>query len=104
RFELYGDGTFALFKGSLDANSNAQSTQVTNDTSSAAIQKEGNVNHITIIAKGSNMIFMVNGVTIYTYSDSSYKGGEVALFVSNLPNLPPGAQASFAHLAIFPIS
>jgi len=104
RFELYGDGTYAVFKGSLDATGKTQSTQITDYTANAAIQKEGNNNHITIIAKGSNMVFMVNGVTVYTYNDSAYKGGEVALFVSNLPNLNPVAQASFAHLAIFPVS
>ena len=104
RFELYGDGTYAVFKGSLDVTGKTQSTQITDYTANAAIQKEGNNNHITIIARGSNMVFMVNGVTVYTYTDSAYKGGEVALFVSNLPNLNPVAQASFAHLAIFPAS
>lgn len=104
RFELYGDGTFALFKGSTDANGNTQSSQVVKDTSNAAIQKEGQVNHITVIAKGSSMTFTVNGTTVYTYNDTSYKGGLVALFVSNLPISPPGAQARFANLAIFPVS
>ena len=106
RFELYGDGTFALYKGSLDANGNPISTSVTNNEyiPSAAIKTEGNTNHITVIAKGSSMVFMVNGVSVYTYNDSTYKGGEVALFVSNLPKLPPVAQAVFTHLAIFPAS
>lgn len=106
RFELYGDGTFALYKGSLDANGNTISTSVTNNEyiPNAAIKTEGNTNHITVIAKGSSMVFMVNGVSVYTYNDSAYKGGEVALFVSNLPKLPPVAQAVFAHLAVFPAS
>ncbi|HEU0003870.1 MAG TPA: family 16 glycoside hydrolase [Ktedonobacteraceae bacterium] len=106
RFELYGDGTFALYKGSLDANGNTISTSVTNNEyiPNAAIKTEGNINHITVIAKGSSMVFMVNGVSVYTYNDSAYKGGEVALFVSNLPNLPPVAQAVFTHLAVFPAS
>ena len=50
------------------------------------------------------MELSVNGVSVYTLNDSSYKGGEVALFVSNLPNVAPGAQAIFTHLAIFPVS
>lgn len=104
RFELYSDGTFALFKGTLDANGNTQSTQVTNYIANAAIQKAGLLNHITVIARGISMTFMVNGKTVYTYTDDLYKGGEVALFVSNLPGSPKGAQASFAHLAIFPAS
>ena len=104
RFELYGDGTFAIFKGSTDANGNTQSSQVVKDTLNAAIQKEGQVNHITVIAKGGSMTLMVNGTTMYTLSDSSYKGGLVALFVSNVQNAAPDAQVKFANLAIFPVS
>src|SRR5258708_12150066 len=104
RFELYGDGTYAIFKGSLDATGNTQSTKVRNYTANPAILKKGQVNHITIIAKGSSMMFMVNGQALYTYVDSAYKSGSVALFVSNLQSLPAGAQATFSHLAIFPAS
>jgi len=103
RFELYGDGTFALYKGTLD---NPGGASLTNNEyiPNAAIQSEGATNHITIIARGSSMEFRVNNVSVYTLNDSAYKGGEVALFVSNLPKNPPGAQAIFTHLAIFPVS
>ncbi len=106
RFELYGDRTFGLFKGILDANGNTTFTSLTGRDlmPSTAIQTEGITNHITIIAKGSSMQFMVNNTSVYTLNDSSYKGGEVALFVSNLPKNPPVAQAIFTHLAIFPVS
>jgi Domain of Unknown Function (DUF1080) len=104
RFELYGDGSYGLFKGSLDANSNPQSSQISTFMTNATTQKEGNVNHITIIAKGSNMKFMINGVLVFNLNDSSYKGGEVALFVSNVKGLPRDAQAAFSNLAIFPVS
>ena len=106
RFELYGDGTFGLYKGILDANGNPVPTSLTNNTliGNAGIHPEGATNHITIIAKGSSMQFVVNGTSVYTLNDNSYKGGEVALFVSNLPKNPPVAQAIFTHLAIFPVS
>lgn len=102
RFELYGDGTYAIFKGSLDTTGNTQSNMVQSYTQHNAIAKAGNVNHMTIVAKGSSMVLMVNGQTVFTYTDDNYKSGSVALFVSNLPKLTPGAQATFAHLAIFP--
>lgn len=102
RFELYGDGTYAIFKGSLNASGNLLSTKVHDYTTSSAILKGGQVNHITIIARGSSMTFMVNGQALYTYVDNNYKSGSVALFVSNLPTLAGGAQATFSHLAIFP--
>ena len=104
RFELYGDGTYALFKGSLDSSGNSQSVKVQGYLPNAAIKPEGHTNHITIIANGSDMTFMVNGQTIYKYHDTSYKGGSVALFVSNLPKLKPGAQATFSNLDIFPLT
>ncbi len=104
RFELYGDGTYAIFKGSLDPTGHTQSNMVQSYTQHNAIVKAGNVNHITIVAKGPTMTLMVNGQTVYTYTDDNYKSGSVALFVSNLPKLTPGAQATFAHLAIFPVA
>ncbi len=106
RFELYGDGTYAIYKGTLDANGIPVDTSLTNNEyiPNAAIQSAGNTNHITIIAKGSSIEFKVNNVLVKAINDSAYKGGEVALFVSNLPSAPPVAQAIFAHLAIFPVS
>jgi hypothetical protein len=103
RLEIYGDGTFAIYKGTTDSNGNTQNNRVTYQAN-AVIQKEGLVNHITIIARGSSMVFMINGVTIFRYTDTTYRGGLIALFVSNLPGLPAGAQATFANLAIFPVS
>jgi hypothetical protein len=102
RFELYGDGTYAIFKGSLDATGQPKSNTVQTYTVNNAIAKAGNVNHITITAKGPRMILIVNGQTIYTFADDSYKSGYIALFVSNLPTLNPGAQATFTNLAVFP--
>jgi hypothetical protein len=43
-------------------------------------------------------------VLVFNLNDSSYKGGEVALFVSNVKGLPRDAQAAFSNLAIFPVS
>ena len=103
RFELYGDGSYAIFKGYLDATGTTQSTKVQGYVVHPAIAKVGQVNHITIVAKGPAMSLMVNGQAVYTYTDDNYKGGSIALFVSNLPELTPGAQATFTHLAIFPV-
>jgi 3-keto-disaccharide hydrolase len=104
RFELYGDGTYAVFKGTVDANGKSQSSKLVGYPSNAAIQKVGKVNHITIIAKGPSMSFIVNGQTLTTITDNSYTSGSAALFVSNLPApTPPVAQATFNNLAIYPI-
>jgi hypothetical protein len=102
RFELYGDGSYAIFKGSLDATGQSKSNTVQTYTVNGAIAKAGNVNHITIIAKGPTMTLVVNGQTVYTYTDNNYKSGSIALFISNLPGLTSGAQATFTKLAVFP--
>jgi hypothetical protein len=102
RFELYGDGTYAIFKGYLDATGMTQSMNVHGYVANPAIAKVGQINHITIVAKGSTMSLIVNGQAVYTYTDDNYRGGSIALFVSNLPELAPGAQATFTNLAIFP--
>ncbi len=101
RFELYGDGSFAIFKGTTDANGTETTSRLADYTNSSAIQKQGNLNHITISAQGSKLQFIVNGQTLSTVSDATYTSGSVALFVSNLQKATPGAIATFSHLAIY---
>lgn len=102
RFEFYGDGTFAVFKGGVDGAGNATSSRIVDYMQSPVIQKQGTVNHIEIAAKGSAMILFVNGKIVKTITDGSYAGGAVALFVSNLKGSRPVAQATFANFAIYP--
>ena len=102
RFELYGDGSYAIYKGTVDAGGTSKSNFLVNYTQNSAILKQGQVNHIAIGAKGSSMTFIVNGQTLKTISDNSYASGSVALFVSNLPNTTPGAQATFSNFVIYP--
>lgn len=102
RFELYGDGTYAVFKGIVDATGNSISTKLVDYTTSDAIHVQGTVNHIDIIAKGSAMMLVVNGQELKTITDSGYTSGSIALFVSNLQGSRPGAQATFSHFSIYP--
>ncbi|GAC1349757.1 MAG: hypothetical protein NVSMB27_25850 [Ktedonobacteraceae bacterium] len=102
RFELYGDGTYAIFKGTVDSTGTSQSTLLVNYTPSPAILKQGQVNHIAISAKGPTMTFIVNGQTLKIVTDNTYTSGSIALFVSNLPHTKAGAQATFSKRAIYP--
>lgn len=104
RFEVYGDGTYAILKGTVDGNGKMNDTVIVNYTSSPAIQKQGSVNHIAIVAKGSTITCMVNNQILHTFTDDSYKSGSIALFVSNVPDAQPGAQVQFSNLAIYPVS
>lgn len=102
RFELYGDGSYAIFKGTLDPTGQSTSTTIVDYTVSSVIQPHGGLNHLMIIARGASMSFIVNGQLLKTISDHSYTNGTVALFISNLPQAEPGAQVQFSQLAIYP--
>ena len=102
RFELYGDSSYAIFKGVTNQSSASTEVKLTNFVINPAIQKLGKLNHIMIIAKGSTLSFIVNGQLLTTIKDASYASGSMALFVSNLPGSKPGAQARFSQLAIYP--
>ncbi|HEY6541583.1 MAG TPA: family 16 glycoside hydrolase [Ktedonobacteraceae bacterium] len=103
RFELYGDGSYAIFKGVTDASGTSTDTKIVNYTLNAAIKKEGGTNQIMIIARGPNLSFVVNGQLLKTITDTSYASGSVALFISNLPEAKPGMQVQFSQFAIYPL-
>jgi hypothetical protein len=103
RFEVYGDGSFFIYKGSVDGNGTLQANSLKNSLQpSNAIAHAGTLNHLTIIAKGQTLSFAVNGTTLTTFTDPTYKSGTVALFVSQVKSATTNAQAIFEHLAIFP--
>ncbi len=101
RFELYGDGSYALFKGTVDAAGKTGSMKLIGYIADPAIQKQGGTNHIVLVAAGPKLTFSVNNQTLKTITDTSYASGTIALFVSNLEGSPPGAQAMFSNLAIY---
>ena len=102
RFELYGDGSYAIFKGNVDANGVPASAKLVDYTLNATIQKQGGtLNHITVTAKGATLSLTVNGQLVKTITDSSYANGAIAPFVSNMQNAKPGAQAKFENLSIY---
>jgi hypothetical protein len=103
RFEVYGDGYFYIYKGSLDANGNLQVQSIAQSQQpSDAVNTRGQMNHLTVIAQGSKLTWIINGTTVASLTDTSYKSGTMALFVSNVAKVPAGAQATFQNLAIFP--
>ena len=103
RFELYGDGSYAIFKGILNPTGHSTSTTIVDYTLNPSIQPHGKLNQLMIIARGASLSFIVNGQLLKTISDRSYTNGSVALFVSNLPQSKLGAQVQFSQLAIYPV-
>lgn len=103
RFELYGDASYAIFKCTLDGSGKSTSTKIVDYTLNSAIQQQGKINHMMIIAKGPTMSLIVNDHLIKTFSDPSYSSGSIALFVSNLPEAKAVAKVQFSQFAIFPV-
>ena len=101
RFELYGDGSYAIFKGTTDAGGKTADTKLVDFMVNPVIAKQGKINHIRIIARGPKLSFVVNDHLLQTVTDTSYRSGSIALFVSNLPEAKPGAQAQFSNLAVY---
>lgn len=102
RFELYGDGSYAIFKGMTGYGDNSIATKMVDYTLNPAINKSGKVNQIMILAQGASLSFVVNGQLLKTVKDTSFSSGMIALFVSNLPEAKLGAQAQFSQFAIYP--
>lgn len=102
RFELYGDGSYAIFKGVVGPNDESSAIKVVGYFLNPAIQKAGKVNQVMIVANGASLELIVNGQMVKSFDDASYKAGAIALFVSNLPEAQAGAQAQFSRLAIYP--
>lgn len=96
RFELYGDGSYALFKGAPGK----PDTILIQRTTNGAIQKSGQSNHIAINAHGPSLAFSINNTRLTTMTDSTYTSGTIALFGANLSKSPDGIQAIFKQLLI----
>ncbi len=102
RFELYGDGTYAIYKGNVDASGASNSQTLVDYTNTSAVNTVGKVNHIAISAKGATLTFYINGQKLKIVTDNTYASGSIALFVSNLPNSSGGAAVTFKNLVIYP--
>jgi hypothetical protein len=105
RFAMYGDSTYAIFKGMVDASGQPQNDQkLVGYLPTSALKPIGQVNHVEILARGATMTLTVNGQTLNTVTDNSYKSGTIALYVSNLPDTPKGVVVAFSNLVIYPVS
>ena len=104
RFALFGDGSYAIFKGVLDPSGRSGYTKLVDDTLNPAIKKGKGVNHIIITAQGSSLSLTVNGQLLKTVTDTSYASGSAGLFVSNIVGTKAGAQVQFSNFGVYPLN
>lgn len=71
-------------------------------TVSQAIRKGDALNHLTVIAKGSQLTLAINDETVGTFSGQVVAPGGVGVYVGNPPNssAPAGMEAGFSNLLI----
>lgn len=104
RFEIFGDGSFAVLRGSEYGDGSLRVTPLKHSLQpSKAVAHAGSSNHLTIIAKGQALTLIVNGTTLVDFIDGGYSSGYTALFVSQAKDARTPAQAAFQNLALFPV-
>jgi hypothetical protein len=79
RFDISGDGYFAVFKRKDGAWSKVQDYLET-----AAVKQGKATNHLQVSAKGNQFTLAVNGETVKTFSDGDFSSGNIGLTAGTL--------------------
>jgi hypothetical protein len=79
RFDISGDGYYALFKRKDGA-----WTKLQDYAETAAVQQGNATNHLRVTAKGNQFTLNVNGETVKTFSDSDFANGNIGVAAGTL--------------------
>jgi hypothetical protein len=79
RFDISGDGYFAVFKRKDGVWSKLQDY-----AESAAVKQDNATNHLQVIAKGNQFTLNVNGETVKTFSDKDFPNGNLGVTAGTL--------------------
>ena len=74
RFDISGDGYFAVFKYK-----DGKWTKVQDYTETAAVKQGAATNHLQVVAKGNQFTFNVNDQMVKTFSDGDFPNGNVGV-------------------------
>ena len=74
RFDISGDGYFAVFKYK-----DGKWTKVQDYTETAAVKQGAATNHLQVVAKGNQFTFNVNDQLVKTFSDGDFPNGNVGV-------------------------
>src|SRR5947209_2214065 len=97
--DIFGDNSFDIVKIFADS---SKDTFLMSPTNSPAINPVGRQNKLTVVAKGSKIVVLINNKVVSSTSDTnSYASGTIELFVEN-GRSSNGAQASFSNVAVYP--
>jgi hypothetical protein len=94
RFDLGGDGYFAVYKLERGEWSSLVDWQA-----SVHVRPQGEINYIEVVCQGPVMTFYVNGQELTSVEDSSFERGDVGLFASTFTG--PNVEVEFDNLEIW---
>lgn len=101
RVDIFGDNSYMISKDYLDSAKAPQVKLLVDVTHTDTLKPVGQLNKMTIIAKGSQIALLLNDKLITTVTDPDYTKGQVALFVQN-GKTSSEARGSFSSIAIYP--
>jgi len=93
RFDLSGDGRFAVFK--LE---NGEWITLVDWQAAAQIQPQGQVNRIQVTCQGAQMAFFANGEPLVRLEDATLERGDVGLFAGAFAS--PPTEVEFDNLIL----
>ena len=94
RFDISGDGYFAVFKRKDGA-----WIKVQDYVESAAVKQGNAANHLQVVARGNQFTFNVNGETVQTFSDGDFSSGNIGLTAGTLFE-NAGVHIAFDNLTV----
>jgi hypothetical protein len=100
RLDLFGDGSYAVSKEYLDG-TEVKLKPIVEPTKTSALKLVGEDNTVSLIAKGSKFVLVINNQVVSSFTDTDYTDGQVALFVQN-GDASKGVKATFSSVAIYP--
>lgn len=100
RLDLFGDNSYALSKEYLDGTT-VKIKPMVDPTNTSALNPMGQQNTVSLIAKGSTLVLVINNKTVSTITDTDYTNGQVALFVQN-GDSSKGVKVMFSNVSIYP--
>ncbi|HLZ80903.1 MAG TPA: hypothetical protein VKP04_04665 [Ktedonobacteraceae bacterium] len=97
--DIFGDSSFDIVKIFADS---SKDSFLVSPTNSSFINPVGRQNTLTVIAKGSKLVVLINNKIVSSISDNNgYSSGTIELFVENGQS-SNGVQASFNHITVYP--
>ncbi|MBI3734706.1 MAG: DUF1080 domain-containing protein [Chloroflexi bacterium] len=97
-FTVRHDGKYSVFR-----RHNKRFTNLITASPASAIKRGGEVNHLKVIAQGSQMAVYVNGEWLNTVSDSAFARGALGLMINNQPP-DPNAKVAFDNVRVSQIN